>query len=122
MLIQSSLWQDFSRLSRQLKAGTIMPDDHHRLVSDYSCRCCQLATMLERQNSSLLQEWCLRYALFTLAETAVCVESSAGQKQICLDMLYMPLTALTRLYQRQPHGKAELVALHAKLKYCFHAN
>ena len=119
MLIQSSLWQDFSRLSRQLKAGTIMPDDHHRLVSDYSCRCCQLATMLERQNSSLLQEWCLRYALFTLAEGAVNPQQTAAQRQACMDMLYMPLIALTRLYQRQPQGQAELAALHAKLKYCF---
>lgn len=119
MLIQSSLWQDFSRLSRQLKQGKNMPDDYHRLVSDYCCRTCQLATMLERQNSSLLQEWCLRYALFTLVEDAVNQQISAVQRQMCMDMLYMPLIALTRLYQRQPQGKAELAALHAKLKYCF---
>ncbi|MDR6984520.1 hypothetical protein J2X32_003164 [Rheinheimera pacifica] len=119
MLIQSSLWQDFSRLSRQLKQGNIMPDDYHRLVSDYSCRCCQLATMLERQRSSLLQEWCLRYALFTLAEGAVNRHHTEIQRQMCLDMLYMPLIALTRLYQHQPQGQAELAALHAKLKHCF---
>lgn len=119
MLIQSSLWQDFSRLSRQLKQGNIMPDDYHRLVSDYSCRCCQLATMLQRQNSSLLQEWCLRYALFTLADAAVNRQHAAIQRQACMDMLYMPLIALTRLYQHQPQGKAELAALHAKLKHCF---
>jgi sugar (pentulose or hexulose) kinase len=119
MLIQSSLWQDFSRLSRQLKQGNIMPDDHQRLISDYSCRCCQLATMLAQQNNSLLQEWCLRYALFTLAEGAVNQQQSAVQRQACQDMLYMPLIALTRLYQRQPQGQAELAALRAKLKHCF---
>jgi hypothetical protein len=78
--------------------------------------------MLERQNSSLLQEWCLRYALFTLAEGAVNPQQTAAQRQACMDMLYMPLIALTRLYQRQPQGQAELAALHAKLKYCFACN
>lgn len=122
MLLDTALWQDFSRLSRHLKQNGTVTSDYYRLISDYCGCCCRLATQLELQRNSLLQEWCLRYALFTLAEGAVCTTHSADQKQICLDMLYMPLMALTRLYQRQPHGKAELAALHAKLKYCFHAN
>lgn len=122
MLLDTALWQDFSRLSRHLKQNGAVDTDYYRLVSDYCGCCCRLATQLELQRNSLLQEWCLRYALFTLAEGATCANHSAFQKQLCLDMLYMPLVALTRLYQRQPHGKAELAALHAKLKYCFHAN
>lgn len=120
MLLDSALWHDFSRLSRHLKQHRTSNADYYRLVSDYCGCCCRLATQLELQHNTLLQEWCLRYALFTLADGAVCVAHSPGQKQICLDMLYMPLMALTRLYQRQPHGKSELAALHAKLKYCFH--
>ena len=119
MLINTALWQDFSRLSRLLKQSDVQPCDYYRLVSDYCGCCCRLATRLALQRNSLLQEWCLRYALFTLADAATDTSHSADQKRICADMLYMPLIALTRLYRCRPEGKAELAALHAKLRYCF---
>lgn len=119
MLIDTALWQDFSRLSRLLKQSDVQSGDYYRLVSDYCGCCCRLATQLALQRNSLLQEWCLRYALFTLADAATDAGHSDEQKRLCLDMLYMPLIALTKLYRCQPQGRAELAALHAKLKHCF---
>lgn len=39
MLLDTVLWQDFSRLSRHLRQANTAPADYYRLVLDY-CGCC----------------------------------------------------------------------------------
>lgn len=109
-------WQDFSRLSRLLKHPAVMSSDHARLVADY-CGCsCRLASLLAAEHNSLLQEWCLRYSLFTLAEVAADSSRCNSLRMLCLDNLYIPLRALIRFYRQQRHGQADIAALHAKLR------
>ncbi|MBU1309510.1 MAG: hypothetical protein KKE30_08260 [Gammaproteobacteria bacterium] len=116
--IQCSSWQDFSRLSRLVKQQAASPADYARLVADYCCCSCRLASLLASEKNILLQEWCLRYALFTLADIAADPRCQTTARTLCLNNLYVPLRALIRYYQQQPQGRADIAALHAKLRHC----
>lgn len=115
--IHSTSWQDFSRLSRIIKQPVAVPADYARLMADYCCCSCRLASFMASERNTLLQEWCLRYTLFTLADVAVDTRRQTDVREACLNNLYVPLRALIRLYRQQPNGQAEIIALHTKLHH-----
>jgi len=59
----------------------------------------QLAKELALQPNLLLQEWCLRHCLFSLARLSRQAGLCPHSRQLCLDQLYQPLFALQHFYQ-----------------------
>ncbi|MDX3774653.1 hypothetical protein QE250_11055 [Chromatiaceae bacterium AAb-1] len=116
-----NLWQNWSALEQRLCSPDTAEQDYCRLVSDYTCVSCRLSTRLQQQQNLLLQEWCLRYCLFTLARCASSGKPDTQLRQLCLDQLYIPLLALQRLYLRQPNGRQQLNKLRLQLQQSFHS-
>lgn len=119
---QDNLWQSWSLLEQRLRICGTAEEDYCRLVSDYTCISCRLATRFQQHKNLLLQEWCLRYCLFTLAD---CAARNQGKetllRRLCLDQLYIPLLALQRLYTGKPDGKQRLNQLKCQLQQAFYS-
>lgn len=118
------LWQNWGLLEQRLNSPSTKEQDYYRLVSDYTCVSCRLASQLQQQHNALLQEWCLRYCLFTLAHHASVDPKTHSVnndmlRQLCLDQLYIPLLALQRLYLQQPDGRRQINQLKHQLQHLF---
>lgn len=118
-LKSDSLWQNWSMLEQKINADHTEEQDYGRLISDYTCVSCRLSNHLQQQQNSLLQEWCLRYCLFTLARQASSCRASNLLRQLCADQLYIPLLALQRLYRQQPNGPQQINQLRYQLHRIF---
>lgn len=118
-LKSDSLWQNWSMLEQRINAAHTEEQDYCRLISDYTCVSCRLSNYLQQQKNSLLQEWCLRYCLFTLARQASSRRTTTLLRQLCADQLYIPLLALQRLYRQQPNGSQQINQLRFQLQQIF---
>jgi hypothetical protein len=121
----SSYWRRHSQLCRQLgqpvSRWPVTADPADPLL-EFIQLSMQLAKELALQPNLLLQEWCLRHCLFSLAKLSQQPELCPHSRQLCLDHLYQPLFALQHFYQLWAgvHCSRKLCQLQAELNQIFY--
>ncbi len=121
----SPYWRRHSQLCRQLgqpvSRWPVTADPADPLL-EFIQLSMQLAKELAQQPNLLLQEWCLRHCLFSLARLSRLPELCPHSRQLCLDHLYQPLFALQHFYQLWAgvHCSRKLCQLQAELNQIFY--
>lgn len=121
----SQYWRRHSKLCRQLSqpfSRWPAAADPAELLLEFIQLSMQLAKELALQPNLLLQEWCLRHCLFSLARFSRQSELALPSRQLCLDHLYQPLFALQHFYQQWAgvHCTRKLCQLQAELNQIFY--
>lgn len=121
----SQYWRRHSQLCRQLSQAPgqwPLDKDPTEPLLEFIQLSMQLAKELALQPNLLLQEWCLRHCLFSLARLSRHAGLCAQSRQLCLDYLYQPLFALQHFYQLWAgvHRSRQLCQLQAGLNQIFY--